>query len=104
RRDVVDRLAQATLLRVDEPLERAPLDVDQVGDLEHGLEARETAARTGSVSTCQNGDSLELVGRRGSGGAQSATRQNSRLRSTPYRGVRPARQTPGRSGGGHHGP
>ena len=42
RRDVVDRLAQAFL---QEPVERGLLDVDQVGEVENVLEARECLAR-----------------------------------------------------------
>ena len=57
RRDVVDRLAQAPLLRVDEPGERLPLDVDQVGDIEHLVQAREVATGAGSIKGSQDGDS-----------------------------------------------
>ena len=42
RRDVVDRLAEAL---VQEPLERGLLDVDQVGEVENVLQARESLAR-----------------------------------------------------------
>ena len=38
-RDVVDRLAEAALLGVDQPLERAALDIDEVGYFEDVLEA-----------------------------------------------------------------
>jgi hypothetical protein len=32
RRHVVDGLAKTTLVGVDQPLERAPLDINEVGD------------------------------------------------------------------------
>ena len=67
RRDVVDRLAQAPLLRVDEPGERLLLDVDQVRDVEDVLEPRERAARTGSINGSQDGDS-SWTGERATGG------------------------------------
>ena len=57
RRDVVDRLAQAPLLRVDEPVEGLLLDVDQVGDIEHLVQAREVATGAGSIKGSQDGDS-----------------------------------------------
>jgi hypothetical protein len=41
RGDVVDRLAQAAGLGIDEPVERPALDVDQVGDIEGLVQARE---------------------------------------------------------------
>ena len=58
RRDIVDRLPEATLLGVHQPLERAPLNIDQVGNFEAVLQAGETAARSRDISTCQDGDSL----------------------------------------------
>jgi hypothetical protein len=39
RRDVVDRLAQAALLRVDQPVERAALDIYEVRYFEAVLKA-----------------------------------------------------------------
>ena len=56
RRDVVDRLAQAALLGIDQPLERAALDVDQVGDIEDLVQARERTAHPRGVNSGQ-GDS-----------------------------------------------
>jgi hypothetical protein len=50
RRDVVDRLAEPL---VEEPLKRLPLDVDEVGDLQHLLQAGERAADAGSVGLAQ---------------------------------------------------
>ena len=61
RRDVVDGLTETTLLRVHQPLERAALDVDQVGNFECVLEAGERAAGTSSVNACQDGNSFESV-------------------------------------------
>ena len=52
---------QAPLLGVDEPLERAALNVDQVGDVETILQPRETAAKTGGINTCQDSGSFEMV-------------------------------------------
>ena len=69
RRDVVDGLPQAPLLGVDQPLERAALDVDQVGDFEAVLQARETAAQLGGINTCQDGGSFGIL-RRTSEGAR----------------------------------
>src|SRR5207247_1800340 len=57
RRDVVDRLAEAAVLGIGEPLERLPLDVDEVGDVEDLVQAREAAARPGGVNTRQDSDS-----------------------------------------------
>src|SRR4029079_128528 len=57
RRDVVDRLAQAPLLGVDQPGEELLRYVDESGDLEDLVEAREVAARAGSVNGSQDGDS-----------------------------------------------
>ena len=57
RRDVGDRLAEAPLLRIRQPLEGAALDVDEVGDVMNSFEAREGAARTRGVYTGQGGDS-----------------------------------------------
>jgi len=48
RGDVVDRLPQSTGLRIDQPVERPTLDVDQVGDVEGLVQAREGATRAGS--------------------------------------------------------
>ena len=45
RRDVVDRLAQTAAGRLGQPLERAALDVDEVGDVEGLVQTRETTAR-----------------------------------------------------------
>ncbi len=47
RRDVVDRLAEASLLRIGQPGEGPALDVDEVRDLEDLVETREAAARPG---------------------------------------------------------
>ena len=56
-RDVVDRLAEAALFDVDQPVERAALDVDEVGDLEGLVQARKAAARARGVNGSQDGDS-----------------------------------------------
>jgi hypothetical protein len=58
RRDIVDGLAQAALLGVDQPIERASLDVYEVRYFEAVLQAGEATTRTRGISTCQNGDSL----------------------------------------------
>ena len=50
RRDVVDRLSETALLRVDEPVEGLLLDVDQVRDVEDVFEPRERATRAGSIN------------------------------------------------------
>ena len=83
RRDVVDGLPQAALLGVDQPLERAALDVDEVGDLEAVLQPRETAAQTRGINTCQDGDSFEMVAAGRARGRQSATAQNSTVKPAP---------------------
>ena len=72
RRDVGDRLAQAALLRIGQPRERAALDVDEVRDVMNSVQAREGAARPGGVNKGQGGDSSR--GRRGrsSGGGAAA--------------------------------
>ena len=57
RRDVVDRLPQAPLLRIDEPGEGLLLDVDQVGDIKDLVKTREITARAGGVNSSQDGDS-----------------------------------------------
>ena len=83
RRDVVDRLAQAPLLGVDQPGEGLLLDVDQVGDIKDLVKTREVAARAGSINSSQDGDSSgdsEDGRARGAGVAkrhQSATSQDS---------------------------
>ena len=59
RRDVVDRLAQPTALRIDKPGERLLLDVDQVRDIDRLVETRERTARAGSINSSQDGDSSE---------------------------------------------
>ena len=66
-RDVVDGLAQTTGLGVDKPVEGLALDVDEVGDVEDLVQARETPARPESVNTRQDSDS--------SGGRRRAKRQ-----------------------------
>src|SRR5262249_42733124 len=53
RRDVVDRLPQATALRVGQPLEGAALYVDQVRDINGLLQTRETTARPESICSSQ---------------------------------------------------
>ena len=53
RRDVIDRLAQAAAVGVCEPLERAALDVDQVGYVYGLVETRERAARPESINSSQ---------------------------------------------------
>ena len=45
RRDVVDRLAQTAAGWLGQPLERAALDVDEVGNVEGLVQTRETTAR-----------------------------------------------------------
>ena len=57
RRDVVDRLPEPSLLRIDQPLERAELDIDQVGDVKDLVKARETTALAERVGTRHYGDS-----------------------------------------------
>ena len=53
RRDVVDRLAQTAALRVGQPRERAALDVNQVGDVNGLVQAREASARPESICSSQ---------------------------------------------------
>ncbi len=53
RRDVVDRLAQAAGLRVGQPRERAALNVDQVGDVNGLIQAREASTRPESICSSQ---------------------------------------------------
>ena len=65
RRDVVDRLAQAPSLWLNQPGEGLLLDVDEVGNLNRLVEARERTARAGSINGSQDGDSS---GRSESGG------------------------------------
>ena len=57
RRDVVDRLAETAGLGVGQPLERAALDIDEVGDFKDLVQARKITARPGGFSGCQDGDS-----------------------------------------------
>src|SRR4051812_49033251 len=59
RRDVVDRLAQAAGLGIDQPVERPALDVDEVGDVQRLVQARERAAHPRGVNNGQGGDSSE---------------------------------------------
>jgi hypothetical protein len=93
RRDVRDRLAQAALLRIGQPLERAPLDVDQVGDVMDSVEARETPARTRGVNTGQGGDSSRGRERAGGGAPRPSEAflarigQDSTARSTAPQGL-----------------
>src|SRR5689334_23979659 len=56
RRDVVDRLAQATTLWVHQPGERLLLDVDEVRDLDRLVEACERTSHAGSINGSQDGD------------------------------------------------
>ncbi len=72
RRDVVDRLPQPAAVRVDQPGERLLLDVDQVRDLDRLVEARERAARAGSINGSQDGDSSG--GRNGAGEVRRSCR------------------------------
>ena len=53
RRNVVDRLTQATLARVREPRERTALNVDEVGYVNGLVEARERTARPESIYSGQ---------------------------------------------------
>ncbi len=53
RRDVVDCLAQTTGLWVGQPRKRAALDVNQVGDVNGLLQAREASARPESIYSSQ---------------------------------------------------
>src|SRR5437763_16400857 len=62
RRDVVDRLAQSAVLRVGQPGEGLSLDINQVGDFKDLVQTRETPARPGGVSGCQDGDSSGGLG------------------------------------------
>ena len=57
RRDVIDRLAQPTPLRIDKPGEGLLLDVDQVRDIDRLVETRERTTRAGSINSSQDGDS-----------------------------------------------
>src|SRR6202035_4392798 len=52
-RDVVDGLAQAALLGVGQPGERAALNVNQVWDVDCLIQAREASARPESVCSSQ---------------------------------------------------
>src|ERR1044071_3230640 len=81
-------ILQAPPFRLDQPLERLLLDVDQVRDLDGLVEARERATRTGTINRSQDGDSSG--GRGGAGevrgtdpGQTSATRQNSTAKAPP---------------------
>ena len=103
RRDVVDRLAQTTVLGVDQPVEGLLLDVDQVGDVEDLVQARETTARPESVNTSQDGDSSggRRRAKRQRALAESATVQDSTARGClrrrqrcPVRGGRRSRTPP----------
>ncbi len=86
RRDVVDRLAQATVLRVGEPGEGLLLDVDQVGDIKGLGKAREATARPGGVNRCQDGDSSS-GGERAERRRESATSKDSTRHRCPVRGA-----------------
>ena len=57
RRDVVDRLAQPPSLWINQPGEGLLLDVDEVGNLDRLVEARERTSRAGSINGSQDGDS-----------------------------------------------
>ena len=61
-------IAQAAALRVGQPLERLALDINEVGDFKDLVQTRETTARPGGVSGCQDGDS--------SGGREGGTERN----------------------------
>ena len=91
RRDVVDRLPQPTGLRIDQPVERPALDVDQVGDVEGLVQAREGATRAGSGNARQDSDSSggRRSGQQGGGRAsrESATVQDSTGQGSPRRGA-----------------
>ena len=99
RRDVVDRLPQAPLLGVDQPLERAALDVDEVGDIDGLVQAREGTALAGGVNTRHDGRLLE--GSKGRARGASAPKTN-------HGEARPAkiaqRGGPPFGGGRPHGP
>ena len=49
RGDVVDGLPESPLLGVDQPRERAPLDIDEVGNFEGLVQTRESTARPEGV-------------------------------------------------------
>ena len=57
RRDVVDRFPQPPAIRINQPGEGLLLDVDQVGNLDRLIEARERTSRAGSINGSQDGDS-----------------------------------------------
>src|SRR3954471_5377760 len=57
RRDVVDRFPQPASVRINQPGEGLLLDVDQVGNLDRLIEARERTSRAGSINGSQDGDS-----------------------------------------------
>ena len=81
RRDVVDRLAQPTALGIDQPVERLPLDVDQVRDVENLVEAREGAARprgvTEATTATPRGSKAGKAARGALAGRRDATGQDS---------------------------
>src|SRR6185436_15618647 len=91
RRDVVDRLAQPTGLRIDQPVEGPALDVDQVGDVEGLIQAREGATRAGSGNARQDSDSsggrMKRETRRRRASRESATIQDSTGQGSPRRGA-----------------
>jgi hypothetical protein len=67
RRDVVDRLAQAAPVWINQPGEGLLLDVDQVRNIDRLVEAREGTARAGSINRSQDGDSSGRSGEAGGG-------------------------------------
>ena len=83
-RDVVDGLAQTTGLGVDKPVEGLALDVDEVGDVEDLVQARETPARPESVNTRQDSDSSG--GRKGRAKRQRALAVSATVQDSTARG------------------
>ena len=76
RRDVVDRLPQAPLLGIRQPLERAALDVDEVGDLVGPCSGARTYGACGERQ--HEAQQRLLKGSRGQGGRGRAWRESAR--------------------------
>ena len=84
RRDVVDRLAEPSLLGVDQPRERAALDVDEVRDVKDLVQTREGAARPEGVYA-RHGRRL-LVGSEADGMGRGSRREKARTTKIAQRG------------------
>ncbi len=99
RGDVVDGLPEPPLLGVDQPGERAPLDIDEVGNFEGLVQTRESTARPEGVYA-RHGRRL-LVGSEaddmGRGSREkNANDQDSTARRAPRPGARQHSRTPPR--------